>query len=172
MYVVDMTWPSDSSMQGNMGRESSASHCWRFMGLWRNPASSSLPSVMVVVSGHVVPGHVVPAYMLSGGILALGFHAKFCRWFCIMLTRTRSQGSNNDLLQFASLASRCFLALHWRKQNWKPCCSCCLWKPRDPHFLLCLGKYLHFSPLSLQMHRLSSFFPLHQEYFPWSIMFY
>ena len=72
MYVVDMTWLPNSSMQENMGRESSASHCWRFMDLWGNPASSSLPSVMVVVSGHVVPAH-----MLSGGILALGFHAKF-----------------------------------------------------------------------------------------------
>lgn len=89
MYVVDMTWLPDSSMQGNMGRESSASHCWRFMGLWRNPASSSLPSVMVVVSGHVVPGHVVPAHMLSGGILALGFHAKF--WQVILYYVDKNQ---------------------------------------------------------------------------------
>ena len=42
MYVVDMTWLPNSSMQENMGRESSASHCWRFMDLWGNPASSSI----------------------------------------------------------------------------------------------------------------------------------
>lgn len=150
MYVVDMTWLPNSSMQENMGRESSASHCGRFMGLWRNPASSSLPSVTVVVSGHVVPAH-----MLSGGILALGPSSG--RWFCIMLARTRSQGSNNDLLQFASLPSRCFLVtLEWSTEL-ETMLFLLPVKPRDRYLLLGLGKYLHFSPLSLQMHRLSSF---------------
>lgn len=122
--------------------------CWRFMGLWGNPASSTLPSVMVVVSGHVV----------------LGFHAKFWQVILYYVARTRSQGSNNDLLQFASLPS-IYVSLHWSEvQNWKPCCSCCLWNTETSTSSLS-WENISISPLSaFKCTDSHPFSPLHQEY--------
>lgn len=152
-----------------MGRESSASHCWRFMGLWRNPASSSLPSVMVVVSGHVVPGHVVPAHMLSGGILALGFHAKLLAGDSVLCWQEPgAKGQITDLLQFASLASRCFLVtLEWSTEL-ETMLFLLLLKPRDLYLLLGLGNISisPFEPANADSHPFS---PSHQEYsLPWA----
>lgn len=108
-----------------------------FTGLWENPASSNLQSVVVVVAA----GLIVQVHVLPGRMLALGFHATCWHVILTKSGKARDQGPGNVIPKFVKLHPLDVLPARWRDvHNWRTCCSCCLWNPETSNFYLAWGK--------------------------------
>ena len=162
MYVVDTTWFPNSSMQENMGRESSPSHLLKVHGPV-GKSSKFYPSVCYggcfwpcCSSPYAFWRNIIsriPCQVLAGDSL-------------LCWQEPGAKGQITISLNVPVYPPDVF-SLHWSEvQNWKPCCSCCLWNPETSTSSLAWGN-ISISPLAAcKCTDSHPFSQPHQEYSP------
>lgn len=108
MYVVNVTYFPNSSLQENTGREFFLTHPWKvcvLLGLIQQ-VLINLWSLKLVSAGLIIQVHMLP-----GRILAHGSHA-IC-WHMVLYYITKNQGPQNGLPKFAKLFPLSVSPSHW-----------------------------------------------------------